>query len=99
MPYWTDGTPKKIIDVVPQLRQGDYDALRHILSLHSKHLQKCERIAEEEHHLSFGRELLRDNESMYDLYMDLVFDNGVCLKNKSVFSYPRLSFDEIQKDL
>ena len=99
MPYWNDGTPQKIIDTIPQLRQDDYDALRHILLLHSKHLQKCERITEEEYHLSFSRELLREKESMYNLYMDLVYDNGVCLKNRSLFRYQKLSVADMRKEL
>ena len=99
MPYWNDGTPQKIIDTIPQLRQDDYDALRHLLLLHSKHLQKCERIAEEKNILSFSRELLRENESMYDLYMNLVYDNGVCLKNRSLFRYQKLSVADIRKEI
>ena len=95
MPYWTDATPQKIVDTIPQLRQDDYDSLKHILLLHSKYLKKCERIAQEKHDLSFDRDLRWESESMYNLYMDLVFDNEVCLKNRSLFRYKKLSISDV----
>ena len=91
MPYWNDKKTKKLIDTIPQLRQDNYDDLKHILLLHSKHLQRCEKIVQEEHDLRFERDLQWESQSMYNLYMDLVFDNEVCLKNRSLFRYKKLT--------
>ena len=95
MSYWNDGTPQKLIDTIPQLSQDDYPALRRILLLHSQHQQRCEEMMRDGKGMSFEDVLRWDSQDIYNLYIDLTYDNQVLLKNRSLFRYRKASIKEL----
>lgn len=99
MPNWTDGMPQKIIDAIPQICQNDYDKLKHILFLHSKHQYKCEKIVKEEKDIYFKRILQWEDPSLHKLYTNLVLDNEVHIKSRSLFRYKKDTISDMHKDL
>jgi len=98
MSYWNDGTPQKLIDTISQLSQDDYPALRRILLLHSQHQQRCEEMMRDGKGMSFEDVLRWDSQDIYNLYMDLTYDNQVLLKNRSLFRYRKASIKELSNE-
>ena len=91
-----DGPPGK--DIQLTFIADDYPALRRILLLHSQHQQRCEEMMRDGKGLSFEDVLRWDSQDIYNLYMDLTYDNKVLLKNRSLFRYRKASIKELSNE-